>query len=125
MIQFILFDQQMNPLSERLVFNKNDEATLLSSELKGYIENPAYYLQDNNVSATALDYLMLTHGWRRYNLSSNSVAGSEIILMTKDEGVRVTSTDVNGLFIFQDFDFPDSASYYLQALNRKGRSLTL
>ena len=231
-IQFILFDAQMNPLSERLVFNKNDGATakvdffsdkkvyekrdkvivtltaplqpspegreagetpentalppslwgrvgvglsvaitddndfavdstttilstlLLSSELKGYIENPAYYFQDNNESATALNYLMLTHGWRRYKvpevvkgqieypyipfqtykritgkvtnlLSSNPVAGSEIILMTKYEGVRVTTTDVNGLFVFQDIDIPDSASFFLQALNRKGRSLTL
>ncbi|MDR2809021.1 MAG: TonB-dependent receptor plug domain-containing protein [Tannerellaceae bacterium] len=122
-IQLVLFDKQMNPLSERLVFNKNyippqvefrtdkeryqtrdrvistlslsdsagnvlaghlsvavtddrdvavDSTTtilsslLLSSELKGYIENPAWYLQDNAESSTALDYLMLTHGWRRY-----------------------------------------------------------
>ena len=37
---------------------------LLSSELKGYIENPAYYLQD----PVAMDLLMMTHGWRRYNI---------------------------------------------------------
>ena len=125
-LQFVLFDEQMNPLSERLVFSKNydnvtvdfrtdkpsymirdkvvsmlsfvdsdgnipltghlsvaitddrdiavDESTtilsslLLSSELKGYIANPAYYLQDNPVSDAALDLLMMTHGWRRYNI---------------------------------------------------------
>jgi hypothetical protein len=39
---------------------------LLSSELKGYIENPAWYLQDQAEPAIALDYLMMTHGWRRY-----------------------------------------------------------
>jgi len=41
---------------------------LLSSEIKGYIENPAYYLQDNPASNAALDLLMMTHGWRRYNI---------------------------------------------------------
>ena len=40
---------------------------LLTSELKGIIEEPAYYfLKDNAHSETALDNLMLTQGWRRY-----------------------------------------------------------
>ena len=121
----MLFDQEMNPLSERLIFNKNaDQAEvvfrtdksdyekrekviseiylkddednpfsgslsvavtddkdmevdssntilsslLLSSELRGYIESPAYYLQENTKSAYALDLLMMTHGWRRYHI---------------------------------------------------------
>jgi len=202
-VQFVLFDGQMNPLSERLIFSKNnasekvefqtdkevyekrekvsaslqtpslsgwagegpshfsiaitddqdvaiDESTtilsslLLSSELKGYIENPAYYLQD----ATAMDYLMMTHGWRRYNIPevvkgnleypqipfqltheitgqvknrvmNNPVPGSEISLVTQGEA-RITSTDKNGFFTFQDVDFTDSTFFYIQALNAKG-----
>ncbi len=40
---------------------------LLTSELKGNIEQPAYYFsKDNSDSETALDYLMLTQGWRRF-----------------------------------------------------------
>jgi hypothetical protein len=40
---------------------------LLTSELKGHIENPSYYLrQDSREAANALDLLMLTQGWRRY-----------------------------------------------------------
>lgn len=40
---------------------------LLTSELKGYIENPAYYLkQDDRTAKQALDLLMTTQGWRRY-----------------------------------------------------------
>lgn len=39
---------------------------LLSSDLKGYIENPSYYLQDNNSTRMALDLLMMVQGWRRY-----------------------------------------------------------
>jgi len=204
-IQFVLFDQQMYPLSERLVFNKNDDVVakvefrtdkeayekrekaisilslsdfsdyahfsvaitddkdiaidetttvfsslLLSSELKGYIENSAYYLQDNNESNTALDYLMMTHGWRRYNvpelmmgnikspqipfqiaheitgrviglLSSNPVAESEVIIMSKEGETTVTFTDKEGFFAFHDFNIPDSARYLIQALSRNRR----
>ena len=44
---------------------------LLTSELKGYIENPSYYLQsDNRLAINAADVLMLTQGWRRYNIVS-------------------------------------------------------
>lgn len=39
---------------------------LLDSELKGYITDPAFYFQEEN--ARALDLLMMTHGWRRYNI---------------------------------------------------------
>lgn len=41
---------------------------LLTSELKGYIEEPLSYLKDKRSSAFALDLLMMTQGWRKYNL---------------------------------------------------------
>ena len=207
-IQLLLFDEQMNPLSERLVFSKNfelvnvefhtdkdcyekrekvittlnlssspferagmrshlsvaitddkdisvDESTtilsslILSSELKGYIENPACYLQDNHKSVIALDYLMMTHGWRRYNIPkavkgnpdypqipyqitqeisgqvkspglSRPVSDSEISIMTEDGFWGLTLTDEQGSFIFRDFEYPDSTSYFVQALNKRG-----
>ena len=41
---------------------------LLSSELKGYIHNPEYYFENNDTEHTrALDLLMMTQGWTRYN----------------------------------------------------------
>ena len=41
---------------------------LLSSDIKGKIHNPAYYLMSDSDSVTAnLDLVMLTHGWRRFN----------------------------------------------------------
>jgi len=205
-IQFVLFDEQMNPLSERMVFSKNYDETkvgfetdkafyakrekvvstlslpstpsgkvgggnfsvaitddqdiaidslttilsslLLSSELRGYIENPAYYLQDNTKSAIALDYLMMTHGWRRYHipdivkdnpnppqipfqlsqkisgqvrslLRSRPVTDSEILVMVEGGDMGVTSTDQNGRFMFQNFEYPDSTSFFIQALGRR------
>ena len=41
---------------------------LLTSDLKGYVENPAYYFESNDrAHCQALDLLMLTQGWRRYS----------------------------------------------------------
>ncbi|GAA4343661.1 hypothetical protein [Flaviaesturariibacter amylovorans] len=43
---------------------------LLTSELRGSINNPYYYVFSNSDSAAYhTDLLMLTHGWRRYNWS--------------------------------------------------------
>jgi hypothetical protein len=40
---------------------------LLTSDLKGYINNPVYYFSAAADSASnALDILMMTHGWRRF-----------------------------------------------------------
>ncbi len=40
---------------------------ILTSELRGYIEQPAFYfIEDNSSSTIALDHLMLTQGWRRF-----------------------------------------------------------
>ena len=207
-IHFLLFDEQMSPLSERLAFNKNkddvkvefhtdkpsyeprenirstlslcdsegnpltghlsvaitddkdlpvDSSTtilsslLLSSELKGYIENPAYYLQDDVHSITALDYLMMTHGWRRYNipevikgnfeyppipyqtsqeisgevkslLGNKPVSDSQISIMVKNGYFGTVATDEQGKFLFRDFEYPDSTDYFIQALSKKGNS---
>jgi hypothetical protein len=201
-IQLVLFDEKMNPLSERLIFSKNDataeiefhtdkeiyekrdkvvvsltspslwgragvglsvavtddkdiavdesvtilSSLLLSSELKGYIENPAHYLHND----AAMDLLMMTHGWRRYNVpevvkgrtespklpfqtyqnlsgkvtaltGNRPIPGGEILMTTKGGGFGVTTTDANGFFTIPELDFPDSTTFYLQALDRNGR----
>jgi len=41
---------------------------LLQSDIKGFVENPGYYFNDDRRSTTAkLDLLMLTQGWRKFN----------------------------------------------------------
>lgn len=43
----------------------------LTSELKGNIENPSFYFNNtNDHTKTALDNLLLTQGWRRFNWSN-------------------------------------------------------
>src|SRR5690606_28062382 len=41
---------------------------LLSADIKGYIENPAYYFRDE-VDVYAIDQLLMTQGWRKIDLS--------------------------------------------------------
>jgi hypothetical protein len=42
----------------------------LSSELRGHVENPAYYFTDSGPEESeAADILMMTQGWRRFNWS--------------------------------------------------------
>lgn len=52
-------------------FNDNENIWsrfLLTSDLKGYVYNPAWYFENSNDSTKlALDNLMLTHGWSRFN----------------------------------------------------------
>ena len=44
-------------------------AFLLTSELKGHVESPMDYFRDNSQKTIALlDVLMMTQGWRRYNV---------------------------------------------------------
>lgn len=41
---------------------------LMSSDLKGFIEEPGYYFDPQNPNAVLhLDFLMMTQGWRRFN----------------------------------------------------------
>lgn len=43
------------------------EYLLLSSEVKGEVENPGYYFLNSNKAETALDNLLLVQGWRKFN----------------------------------------------------------
>ena len=43
---------------------------LLTSDLRGHIENPAYYFRETPESAWALDLLMCIQGWRRYEVTA-------------------------------------------------------
>lgn len=57
-------DAAVNPLEQHSIFSD----ILLSSEIKGKIYNPAYYLSSDSDSVTAnLDLVMLTNAWRRFD----------------------------------------------------------
>ena len=123
---------------------------LLSSELRGRIDAPAFYFKKEN--AYAADLLMMTHGWTRYDIpkamrgeynflrianeESQSLAGTvkSGLLPKPYEGGKVTvtsikagfgdvaETDKEGRFSFHAFEFPDSTEYVVQALTQKGKN---
>ncbi len=61
-------------ITDQEKFNKSTAASnilsymLLESELKGHIEDPGMYFENQNkTTKSRLDLVMLTHGWRRFN----------------------------------------------------------
>ncbi|MBK1441882.1 Plug domain-containing protein [Parapedobacter sp. ISTM3] len=124
---------------------------LLSSELRGDIEDPGYYFQDeHNAPFDDLDALMLTQGWRRYVydkpqdtfllpnepspyvsgkvagvLSKKAQAGIGLTLMTfgKTSSVAAQHTDSLGRFYFELGDeFVDSLDVLIQSANKSGKN---
>ena len=58
---------------------------LLQGDIKGYINNPAYYFSNDADSIHQhLDLVMLTHGWRRFNWTEIAQAKLPTITNAKD-----------------------------------------
>lgn len=125
---------------------------LLSSDLKGHITNPAWYFapDENGRRAGALDLLMLTQGWRRYNypevvlgryqmpsifpeesmelsgrvitrLLSRPVKGTKVgISAPAMRMIEQVETDDFGRFSLKGFEFPDTTKYLINAFSKKG-----
>src|SRR4029079_18501040 len=56
-------DFDMLPRRQENIFS----GLLLTSDVKGYVHDPAYYFSANNDSVqNALDLVMMTNGWRRF-----------------------------------------------------------
>ncbi len=56
-------DYALTPYREENIYS----GLLLTSDLRGYIHNPAWYFSaDNDSVKMAADLLMMTHGWRRF-----------------------------------------------------------
>lgn len=122
---------------------------LLSQEIKGYIEQPAWYFAERGRNGY-LDMLMLTQGWRRYDMqkvlkgvaspvashpeTSMSISGkvtsnvtpvgrkgASVTMSSTNGGLaESTTTDKNGMFRFDGFELPDSTGYMLIAHSAKG-----
>lgn len=71
---------------------------MMSSELKGKIEEPAFYFKkDEPKSIPALDFVMLTHGYRYFDYSDSVMAhGSTMWLPEYGHVVSGTITDTCG-----------------------------
>ena len=64
---------------------------LLASDLTGYIESPGYYFNPSNSDRMeALDYLLLTQGWRRFNWENILQDKWPDILFPIDKGLTLS-----------------------------------
>ena len=120
---------------------------LLSSDIKGHVEDPASYFSGDPASnREQLDLLMLTQGWRRYNTSEvakgqiknssfyleagQSISGKVINLFGKPSkncdvfaftknSFRIGKTDSLGQYLIDGISFQDSTSILLKAKKSK------
>lgn len=139
-------DAQINPDS----VNTDNILTrmLLTSDLKGYIESPGDYFQDNESSFNALDDLLLTQGWVSYepvegktlypaekeytvngsvkNVLGKPVKGTHVLLFSKSPTILMdTVTNSIGKFTFDRFPRVDMPIFILKALNKSGKSFNV
>lgn len=126
---------------------------LLESDLKGNIEEPSWYFRAGNghFCQQALDALMMTQGWRRYNLeeawtgayrhpqmvheisqtiqgkvtrrvSRKPVEEATVQMMIPPLGItRKMTTGKDGTFRFEGFEYPDSTVYWVNAYTHQGK----
>jgi hypothetical protein len=122
---------------------------LLTSDLKGYIEDPASYFKDNLISAREnLDLLMMTQGWKRFEIAEvlkgkykpstyyleagQALSGKVLNILGKpskkadiimispfNKLIRTTQTDSTGRYMLAGFEFPDSTSFVLKARKKR------
>jgi TonB-dependent SusC/RagA subfamily outer membrane receptor len=121
---------------------------LLSSDLKGYIENPTSYFTDNSYATREItDILMLTQGWRRFNTADcvknkfkrqeyyleagQTISGKVLNLFLKPvkhcdvimfsgykNSISTAKTDTTGSFLIDGIEFPDSTAIFLKAKSK-------
>lgn len=126
---------------------------LLTTELKGHIETPHWYFEkgESRKKQEALDQLMLTQGWRRYNMQEviegniqhpnteyeesmslkgkvttnvlrKAVKNTQVRITAPKVGmIEVTNTDQNGFFNLKGFEFPDSTRYLVSAISKSNK----
>lgn len=81
----------------KVPFNEDHETTilssfLLSSELKGYIENPNYYFNQKEKKLLDLDLLMLTQGYRKFSYQEILANKEPVINFLPEQGMVLTGT---------------------------------
>jgi len=125
----------------------------LTTDLKGNIETPGYYLPAiSKVKWLALDNLLLTQGWVGYewqqvfnppginyqpelefavkgsvtNVFNKPVKGTHVLLFSKSPTILMdTLTNSEGKFVFDQFPRVDTPIFILKAVNKNGKSFNV
>ncbi|MFT3752976.1 MAG: TonB-dependent receptor plug domain-containing protein [Paludibacter sp.] len=122
---------------------------LLSSDIKGHIEEPSGYFTDNQaMDREKMDNLMLTQGWRRFNTADvvkgkikeptyyleagQALSGKVLNILNKPSKkcgiimispykrtIKLAETDSLGRYLIDGIEFPDSTTFVLKAKKEK------
>jgi len=146
-----VIDESKTPVYEA---NENNIIAnlLLTSDIRGYVEQPAWYFNNpNDKTRAALDVLMLTQGYHRFEwkrildddfpakqyqpenslqlsgtvltVGGKPVVNGKVKLFDLDsiEFTRDTVTDEQGRFVFKNLTFDDSVRFIVQARTDKNK----
>ncbi|CAN0175293.1 unnamed protein product, partial [Chrysoparadoxa australica] len=82
------------PLQLRIAPNSTISSFLfLTSDLKGYVHNPTYYLDPVNPNRLRhIDLLMITHGWRRFEWEPLIAGEVPELNFFFEQGIRIEGT---------------------------------
>jgi len=136
---------KMDSLADNIYSN-----LLLTSDLKGYIEDPNYYFcHPDKYTDHALDLVMLTHGWTRFNVPNilhgkmpampffleegqslsgtvkniigKPAKGAQIIALgSNNTFIKTVTANEQGNYIIDGISFPDSTTILLQSRSKHG-----
>ncbi len=165
-LDFLLQDKDGNPISGDFSLSVSDLGAiipdslggnivsdlLLTSDLRGTIEDPGYYFASNeNSKKEALDLLLMTQGWTRFDLKDaiakpvpeypyemeigQIVSGTvqtlmgkpypnaEVVLFShRNNTMSLGVSDKDGRYYIAGIAFPDSTEFSVQSLNKKGEA---
>lgn len=141
--------------ADKVAYDENNEISifsnlLLTSDLRGYIEQPNYYFTDT-VNEKQMDNLLLTQGWRRFiwqdilagryktplfkpeqgNVTGivtdgkkQPVAGAHVNLFIKGEDAIALDTvsDAQGRFVFENVFLDKEERFLITANDEKGKA---
>lgn len=124
---------------------------LLSADIKGFIENPGYYFQNDTVNFQEIDQLMLTQAWR--NIAWDKVGTASTPTFAPEKAIKIsgytkklgrqsaepnarvqlistqnfmdyldTVSNEDGYFEFEEVLFPDSVKFLISARTAKGKN---
>jgi hypothetical protein len=69
---------------------------LLTSDIRGYVHDPAYYFSGSDSAARYLDLVMMTNGWRRFRWE-DALAGNYPVIKNQPEDYMAIEGKVSGL----------------------------
>ena len=138
---------RVNPFEENIYHRY-----FLMAELQGHIEDPGSYFLGTPTAKRAMDNLLLTQGWVKYDQSwlaksapsflpepyfqlagtvtnafGRAVGNTRITMLSTGKTTMVadTLTDSNGRFIFDQIPLFDTTGFVLQARNRRDKSFNI